>query len=137
MRPFWVFVSVCGVALAFVLLLANPSSAATPQSFGDVAPSVSTDLNPAFEHVPLLGTQVRPVEDLIQVAKRNKRKKKRRKWRKIRRAIGAAIVTGIVVNEISRSSRGRYRGRGQCYRWQRSCDRGYEEACRAFYRNCD
>ncbi len=63
--------------------------------------------------------------------------KKRRKARRILRGIGAAIGTAIIINEMSRASRGRYEGRGQCRRWSRSCDRGNRRACRRYYRNCE
>ncbi len=65
------------------------------------------------------------------------RRKKRKRRRKIRRAIGVAIGTAIIVNELSRASRGHYAGRGQCRRWLRSCDRGHRRACRRYDRECD
>lgn len=138
MRVLRLFSSFCAAAAVMVVLLfADPSLAAAPQQSGDITPPVSTAVKSVFEISPVFGAQVLVKQELIQVARKNKRRKKRKKWKKIRRAIGAAIITGIVINEVSRSSRGRYEGRGQCHRWRRSCDRGYEEACRAYYRNCD
>lgn len=127
----------CVAVVAVVILFATPSSAANSLRAGDVPSAPTGSMSPAFQFSPLLGGQSRAEAEVIRVAKKNKRRNKRKKWRKIRRAIGAAIITGIVVNELSRASRGRYQGRGQCRRWRRSCDRGYEEACRAYYRNCD